>query len=204
MIKENLIKTLNELFTRLGIKENPETYLNELEGDSEFMLSIESKIKDVPEFKTKHFESVYHLGRAYKIIQYVMIRVKKPGLCIETGVLHGLSTSFILNAIAKNKKGILISIDKPAHQEWKDRAVSETGQVDSDNLPQSADPGWAIPDFLRKNWKLELGISSDLLPIIFENEQCDYFVHDSEHTYKNMMFELESAWQNINPKGIIV
>jgi hypothetical protein len=204
MIKKNISKTLKELFIRFDLEGDPDLYLNELESDRHFLDSIETVVAPVPEFITKHFTSIFQLGGAYKTIQYVLVRILKPEILVETGVLHGLSSAFILSAIKKNKAGRLISIDKPAYKQWRDRPLSDLGKVDSDSLPENKESGWAIPEYLRCNWELRLGVSLEELPVLFEDMRCNYFVHDSEHTYENMMFELNTAWQNIAFDGIIV
>lgn len=204
LIKQNLLKTAKTLFGYFNLEGDSDLFLAELERDQDFLKAIEFKVANVPEFKTKHFSSIYQLGKAYKIIQYLIVRSIQPNFSVETGVLHGLSTSFLLKAIKENKKGQLVSIDKPASLDWKDRPVSESGKIDNDNLPLGFKPGWVIPDLLRCNWDLKLGLSSKLLPLIFKKKKCDYFVHDSEHTYTNMLFELNIAWKNLAPGGIIV
>jgi len=205
MIKHNLQQSLREIFAYFHIGHTPDQYLDELEADTDFLSAIEARVANVPEFRTKRFESIYQLGKAFKIVQYALVRALRPQCCVETGVLHGLSTSFILNALSKNGGGQLISIDRPAHETWTDRAVSESGMVDTDNLPRHSNlPGWVIPDPLRPYWTLELGLSSELLPLVLDRHTCDYFVHDSEHTYANMTFELELAWEKFHGPGAIV
>ena len=61
------------------------------------------------------------------------------------------------------------------------------------------------PEDLRKRWNLNLGKSSDKLQETFDKlDDVDIFVHDSLHTYKNMMFEFECAKKNLNENGIII
>ena len=104
---------------------------------------------------------------------------------METGVSSGLSSSYLLLALEKNKKGKLYSIDFPIK-----------GVV----FPEGAQSGWVIPDELRHRWYLSIGKSSLMMPAILENlKSVDVFFHDSEHTYENMRWEYETVWPYLNP-----
>jgi len=204
MLKENLLKTAEVIFAKYHLAGDPHDFMGELEADKEFLGAIEAKIAPVPEFMTKRFESILQLGAAFKTVQYLLLRATAPLRVVETGVLHGLSSAFLLNALDRNQRGELISIDLPADPAWADRAVSESGYVDSDDLPLGHGPGWAVPDALRKRWSLQLGAARQLLPEILAVSPCDYFVHDSEHTYEHMSFELDLAWNHLAGGTFIV
>jgi hypothetical protein len=32
----------------------------------------------------------------------------------------------------------------------------------------------------------------------------DFFIHDSLHTFRNILFELNAAWKALNPGGVVV
>jgi predicted O-methyltransferase YrrM len=51
---------------------------------------------------------------------YALVRMKKPGLAIETGTGHGCSTRRIAEALAENGSGLLISCD--TYSEYVDDA----------------------------------------------------------------------------------
>jgi len=121
---------------------------------------------------------------------YVIVRMLKPEVVVETGVSAGVSSSFILQALADNNKGRLYSIDFPNY-----------ALTDASPVPEGKEPGFAIPQNLKRRWVLKLGKSKDLLPNLFpEIGKTDIFLHDSEHTYDNMMFEYTRAWDYL-PKG---
>ena len=64
--------------------------------------------------------------------------------------------------------------------------------------------GSIIPQNLKERWTLVLGISNKKLQQVFDNlEDVDIFIHDSLHTYKNMMFEFECAINKLK-QGIII
>tara|TARA_B110000263_G_C15303810_1_gene509285 strand:- start:2751 stop:3191 length:441 start_codon:yes stop_codon:yes gene_type:complete len=107
---------------------------------------------------------------------------------IETGVAYGLSSSYILKALDKNQSGTLHSIDS-IFRPWQ-----------SENMI-----GAAIPENLRHRWNFNLGKSTEKLQQVFEElNGVDIFIHDSLHTYKNMIFEFECAEKNLNENGIII
>ena len=65
--------------------------------------------------------------------------------------------------------------------------------------------GSVIPDKLRNRWKLILGKSTEKLNnLLNELNDVDIFIHDSSHTYDNMMFEFDIALEKINKNGIII
>ena len=109
---------------------------------------------------------------------YSIIRERQPNLIIETGIGRGVTATFILAALLKNGKGKLISIDKGA----------DTGQL--------------VINGLKVNWDKRVGKTSDVLPTI--TEPIDIFLHDSLHTYDNMLFEFEWAEQHIPEHGLVL
>ncbi len=65
--------------------------------------------------------------------------------------------------------------------------------------------GSAIPDELKSHWKFIKGSSSEKLNNLLESVgKIDIFLHDSMHTYKNMIFEFESAWTYIKNNGFLL
>ena len=36
------------------------------------------------------------------------------------------------------------------------------------------------------------------------NKEIDIFIHDSDHTYKNMMFEYDISWPHIKKGGLLI
>ena len=48
---------------------------------------------------------------------YVMLRMLKPDIVVETGVFSGVSSSFILKALGDNNTGMLYSVDHPLSEE---------------------------------------------------------------------------------------
>jgi len=136
---------------------------------------------------------------------YAMIRTVKPDRTIETGTANGYSTSFILKALEKNDRGILYTIDYPEVEGKEyppDDFYKEKGGA---VIPKGRQSGWLVPDALRERCKLFIGRSQDILPQLFKTVgEIDIFFHDSEHTYKAMLFEFETAWPYLRPGGILL
>ena len=119
---------------------------------------------------------------------WCLTRHLKPRNVVETGVLHGVTSRFILEALERNGFGRLWSIDLPP--------------LEHDYQHQT---GIAVGDRLRARWSFNAGSSRRRLPGIISNlGQIDLFIHDSMHSEHNVRFELDSAWAALRPGGAIV
>ena len=170
----------------------------ELVEDRELIEAIERSVADIDSWGTKTFESIFDF-RLYRILLYALVRARKPALMIETGVLHGMTSAFILRAMAKNGRGRLLSIDLPSTDE--EGPSNQDGYIAT--LPRTQQPGWIVPDGWRDCWELRLESSYDALPKVDPSE-LDIFLHDSEHTFATMAFELDWAWERLRPGGILL
>lgn len=98
----------------------------------------------------------------------------------------------------ENRKGTLISIDMPP---FDDRIIAQG----TNPLPKGKSPGWVIPAALRQRHRLLLGPAQILVPkVLAEQGPIDVFLHDSDHCYQHMMFELSLAWHYLRPGGWLV
>lgn len=125
-------------------------------------------------------------------IVYALTRAIKPNIVVETGVASGASTYLILQALEFNgtPSAKLYSIDLPNQNL---------------NVSSEQEVGWLVPERLRHRWCLLLGKSSEKLPRLLEKlGRIDIFIHDSEHTYENMMFEYETAYVHLRGKGLLL
>src|SRR5215831_15461198 len=132
---------------------------------------------------------------------YVLVRLKRPEIIVETGVFDGASSATFLQALHDNQKGLLISIDLPAVEtiEGSTQAMRET------KLPPGCQPGWVIPDYLKVRHELLLGDARQILPRVLETHpEIDMFMHDSLHTYEHQLFEYRTAWPHLVPNGILM
>jgi len=139
---------------------------------------------------------------------YFLIRSIKPEKIVETGVWYGVSSSIILNALDRNGKGMLHSIDLPAYFEtggYTDENPYLDESKRTSSLPRGKNPGFIVPEYLKGKWNLILGDSKIHLQKLFEEiKNADIFLHDSLHSYDNMIFEFETALKFVNTGGFIL
>lgn len=107
---------------------------------------------------------------------------------VETGVARGVSSRFLLRALEQHGHGGLWSIDLPPR---------------GDDFGDQS--GALVPSELRQRWTFRRGSSRRILPgLLGELGTIDLFIHDSQHTERNMTFELELGWRHLRPGGFIV
>jgi predicted O-methyltransferase YrrM len=129
-------------------------------------------------------------SRAHVDIFYVLIRAFRPEIVIETGVAVGGTTSLILAALSHNGAGALTSVDLPNAGAMSDRALAETGIL--------------VPQGYRPRWRLIEGDAALVLPGLLETRRPNIFVHDSDHTYAQMMLEYALALRHMAPRSLIL
>jgi hypothetical protein len=113
----------------------------------------------------------------------------RPSSVVETGVARGITSRFILEALARNDAGHLWSIDLPPPL---DRSLHD--QV-----------GVAVPERVRDRWTYIRGSSRRRLPrLLAQLGEIDLFIHDSRHSQRNLLFELKHAWDALKPAGVLV
>lgn len=116
----------------------------------------------------------HHYGAQLAII----IKQEKPKIVVETGLQGGYSTEHILSALDTLGDGHCYSID----------IIPEVG-----NSP-----------LIHPRFTHIKGRSQDELKPLYERVgPFDFFIHDSDHEYDCMTFELESAWEYVRDGGII-
>ena len=138
--------------------------------------------------KAKPYPVDYSIKTDSRLFLYVLCKMLKPDTVVETGVAYGQSSSYILQALKENNKGILYSIDN-IFRPWE-----SLGKI-----------GDAIPQNLRERWKLVAGSSAEKLEETLRSKKTiDMFLHDSLHTYKNMLFEFNTSWSSIKKNGFLI
>jgi hypothetical protein len=146
-------------FEARGIRLGPESYLHWNDGDPALIRAI-----------------------------WLLVRHLRPERVVETGVAHGVSSRFILEAMNRNGSGHLWSIDLPPVE-----------------APRRDEVGFAVGEELRGRWTLVRGSSRlRLPPLLRELPGVDLFIHDSLHSRRNVLFELERVWPALKPGGAIV
>jgi predicted O-methyltransferase YrrM len=119
---------------------------------------------------------------------YAICRAVRPRVVVETGVAHGVTSAYILQALSENEQGALFSIDLPPL-----------------GSKSAAYTGCFVPEELRSRWSLHIGSARKLLPEIFALAGAPtLFVHDSLHTYAHMKWELSHAMAVLRPGGVLI
>jgi len=119
---------------------------------------------------------------------WCLIRHLRPRNVVETGVAHGVTSRFILEALERNASGHLWSIDLPPIERGWQKQV-----------------GLAVTNRHARQWTYIRGSSRLRLPkLLSQLGQIDLFIHDSLHSERNVRFELDRAWANLRSGGALV
>lgn len=140
------------------------------------------------------------------IFLYWLVRHLNPKTIVQTGVCNGLSSAFMMLALAKNgPNGKLHLIDLPPVFDSNDPAWTAKDKVYGVTIPEGKSSGWMVPDAYQDRYEVWNGDAKDLLPkMVDELDTIDMFYHDSDHTYNHMMFEFREAKRKLVPGGLIV
>jgi hypothetical protein len=112
----------------------------------------------------------------------------RPSHVVETGVAHGVTSRFILEALDSNRSGHLWSIDLPPLDPVLRARV-----------------GIAVDHRCPERWSYISGSSRRRLPALLASlDHIDLFIHDSLHSERNVRFELDRAWPLIPHGGVII
>jgi hypothetical protein len=161
------------------------THLDEPERISlaaEIGLWVEALPPDLP------FPTMYNADRQWAALAYAVCRALQPAIVVTTGVGYGVLEAYILQALEVNGSGDLHSIDLPPLHPAADNWI-----------------GAFIPDRLRTRWRLWRGPSARLLPRLLRDlGQVDVFVHDSLHTRRNTLRELQTMTPHLARPAVVL
>ena len=118
---------------------------------------------------------------------YGLTRWVRPTVIVESGGYIGMSSAFILKALADGKLA--------------------AAKLYSIELSQECEQGALIPDELRSasagfvpmRGKVEDFLKGDRLPSLI-----DMFLHDSSHSYRHMLWEFRQFWPRLRDGGLLV
>ena len=118
---------------------------------------------------------------------YGLTRWARPTVIVESGGYIGMSSAFMLKALADEKLS--------------------TAKLYSIELSQECDQGALIPDELRSEsagfvpmrGKVEDFLERDQFP-----SSIDMFLHDSSHSYRHMLWEFRQFWPRLRDGGLLV
>ena len=166
--------------------------------DANLIRDLKAQFNSKIEFHKRMDEAREFLGRrsggmgkdAYTLL-YILCRILRPRIVVETGVANGFSSASILQALEDNQAGEHYSIDLHCRE--------------GVTIPVSKELGWVIPEHLKHRWRLTLGESFRVLPhILKELETIDFFLHDSRHTYRTMMKEYTIVWPYLHKGNLLL
>ncbi len=142
---------------------------------------------------------------------HVVCRAFRPRCVVETGVGPGVSSAYILRALHDNDFGRLYSVDMPDRERklWQSvpayRKIAEAFGTGTGPASKLRPSGSLVSELLKTRWSLEVGLSSEILPgLLRDLGEVDIFLHDSEHTYENMLFEYRCAWPYLRKGGLLI
>jgi hypothetical protein len=111
---------------------------------------------------------------------YALVRLLRPTHVVEVGVSSGVSSAYLLQAMEREGRGTLHSVDLPKLEALRPRVPRSPGP--SWSIPPGRSSGWAVPLRLRKRWDLRLGDKREVVPLLAgELDQVGLFVYDVPH-----------------------
>jgi predicted O-methyltransferase YrrM len=117
---------------------------------------------------------------------YGLTRWLRPKLVVESGGFVGMSSAFILKAIADEELA--------------------SSKLYSIELSEDCEQGALIPEELRTSrgfvpmrGRIEDFLKADRIP-----SSIDMFLHDSSHTYQHMLWEFRQFWPRLRDGGLLV
>src|SRR5262245_5983696 len=117
---------------------------------------------------------------------YALTRWLRPAVVVESGGFIGMSSAFILKALADEKV--------------------QTPKLYSIELSEDCGQGALIPEELRSlggfvpmRGRIEDFLKGDQLP-----RSIDMFLHDSSHSYQHMLWEFRQFWPRLRDGGLLV
>lgn len=192
-------------------------YYNELLDDTKFLDGVNEQIESARNEK-QFTKGIFGGGKVnsvdwfafQRILLYSIIRHLKPAYCLETGVYYGGNTAFMLNALHKNGKGQLVSIDLPDSKikSLKKEDLTEVRHSrhpfvgDSELYDANISPGFMVPSYLKNQWQMIEGSSLDEIPKL--NKKFDLYIHDSDHSHDFVVQEMTLALEKMSPSGTLI
>jgi len=123
---------------------------------------------------------------------YLIVRLVRPRIVVETGVRPGYSTAWVLAALKRNGSGALTSLG-PGTTAGRMRGVHDVGV------------GQLVPPALRARWTLALGNTPDRLrELLATVRPVDVFFSDNGPEVALTRAELRTAWEALGPRGLLL
>lgn len=166
-------------------------------------------IKDYLSELARKFRAKYGAGWVDlndALFLYWLVRQTKPRRIVQCGAFNGLSSAFMMLALAKNgPEGRLSIIDQPAVFDPEDPEWRIEGKVYGAVVPAGKSSAWMVPDQYRDRMEVSTGDVESLLPKAVDGvEAIDLFYYAADHRYRHMMSAFEAAKRKLRPGGLIV
>jgi len=169
--KNQMIGAISSI-TNLSIIE-VESYFDEIENNADFKNSLKTKAGSLS--RSKELPITIPLGR--RIVWYVLVRIYKHKVIVETGTDKGLGSLVIQLAIEKNQMGTLYTLDIDEY----------SGSLfDKEDL---------------KKIKFLIGDSVQNMQKINE---IDFFIHDSDHSEEHEKKEIRAVASKLTNNAIVI
>lgn len=128
-------------------------------------------------------------GAAHTRLLYLLTRLARPQVVIETGVAYGWSSAVVLLGLAQNGGGRLYSSDLPYPK-----------------IAHAADyVGWVVPERLRHYWTLRLGPDRQTLPELLRGfDRIDLIHYDSDKSWRGRLWAARLLWPQLAAGGLFV
>jgi predicted O-methyltransferase YrrM len=122
-------------------------------------------------------------------VLHVLVRAHRPRVILETGVGPvGATSAFLLQALQLNGYGHLFSVDANRYQ-----------------VAYQVDAGRGIPDELKGRQTLVVAHAGRSLGrLVRQLPPIDLFLHDSDHSYANMLHEFTTIWPRLRSDGFLL
>jgi predicted O-methyltransferase YrrM len=115
---------------------------------------------------------------------YGLVRWQRPSVVVESGGYLGISSAFILKALA-------------------DEGLA-SAKVYSIEFNKDCSHGILIPNELRSGF---VALSADVKDLVKDDQlpsSIDVFLHDSSHRYKHMLWEFREFWKRLRDGGMLI
>jgi hypothetical protein len=154
-------------------------------------LEIEAEVRERIARLGSHgpFPIAHNAAPSLAQLCYALCRALRPATVLETGVAYGVSSAFVAKALAVNGAGELHSVDRAPVRPGVESYI-----------------GALVPEELRSRWTLHRGTSRRLVPrLLPELDGLSLFIHDSQHTYPNVSWELRTVTPHLTrPAAVLV
>lgn len=212
LVQQSLVRMVSQATCQAEAK--IQGYLEDLRSDIQFWAELQSGCRerqlDQYDRRCGHLvqassEQTLDQCRLHAVAWYLVMRAVKPEKVVETGVYMGWSSALILRAMEINGRGELFSVDMPATKDRPFYDPDAKGILVEHKLGDESEVGALVPRRLHSHWKLMLCRSKEGLPRLLEElRRVEVFIHDSDHSYENMIWEFETALPRVRCDGYIL